>query len=50
MQVDFVLGKWSKEELPLVNTKIEKCVETIESFAFNGLERTMNLMNNSEAT
>ena len=49
MQVDFVLGKWSKEELPLVKTKIEKCVETIENFAFTGLERTMNLINNWEA-
>ncbi|HLL44969.1 MAG TPA: aminoacyl-tRNA hydrolase, partial [Segetibacter sp.] len=48
MQVDFVLGKWSKEELPLVNTKIEKCMETIESFASTGLGRTMNLMNNWE--
>ena len=50
MQVDFVLGKWSKEELPLVNKKIEKCVETIESFASIGLEHTMNLMNNWEVT
>ncbi|HKG69896.1 MAG TPA: aminoacyl-tRNA hydrolase [Segetibacter sp.] len=50
MQVDFVLGKWSKEELPLVNTKIEKCIETIECFAFTGLEPTMNLINNWEIT
>lgn len=48
MQVDFVLGKWNGEELPLVKAKIEKCVETIESFAFVGLERTMNLINNWE--
>jgi peptidyl-tRNA hydrolase, PTH1 family len=47
MQVDFVLGKWSKDEVPIVNAKIEKCVETIENFAFIGLERTMNLVNNS---
>lgn len=50
MQVDFVLAKWNKEELPLVKVKIEKCVETIESFAFTGLERTMNLINNWELT
>jgi PTH1 family peptidyl-tRNA hydrolase len=49
-QVDFVLGKWTKEELPVVTAKIEKCVETIESFAFTGLERTMNLVNNWEVT
>jgi peptidyl-tRNA hydrolase, PTH1 family len=50
MQVDFVLGKWNKEELPLVQAKIEKCVKTIESFAFAGLERTMNQINNFDIT
>lgn len=48
MQVEFVLSKWFPEEIPLVNRKIEKCVEVIESFAFNGIERTMNLYNKSE--
>jgi PTH1 family peptidyl-tRNA hydrolase len=47
MQVNFVLGKWTKEELPIVNAKIEKCIEAIESFAFVGLERTMSIINNS---
>lgn len=46
MQADFVLGKWQKEEIPLVRYKIEKSVEAIESFAAIGLERTMSLMNN----
>lgn len=45
MQVDFVLGKWRPEELPIVQQKIEKCVEIIESFATAGLQRTMNLAN-----
>jgi PTH1 family peptidyl-tRNA hydrolase len=48
MQVDFVLGRWTKEELPVVLTKIEKSVETIESFVFTGLQRTMSLINNLE--
>lgn len=48
MQVEFVLSKWFPEEIPVVNRKIEKCVEVIESFAFAGLERTMNLYNNLE--
>ena len=48
MQVEFVLGKWNKEELPVVKAKIEKCVETIESFVFAGLERTMSSINNWE--
>jgi PTH1 family peptidyl-tRNA hydrolase len=48
MQIDFVLGKWTKDEMPVVTKKIEKCVETIESFVFAGLQRTMNLVNNLE--
>jgi PTH1 family peptidyl-tRNA hydrolase len=45
MQVNFVLGRWTKDEIPLVNAKIEKCIEAIESFVFVGLERTMNEVN-----
>ena len=45
-QVDFVLGKWGKEELPLVMMKIGKSVEVIESFATIGIERTMSQYNN----
>ena len=48
MQIDFVLGKWNKEEMPIVNLKIEKSIEAIESFVFIGLQRTMNLVNNLE--
>lgn len=47
-QVDFVLGKWSKEEEPIVKLKIDKCVEVIESFATIGLTNTMNKFNNVE--
>jgi len=46
MQVEFVLGKWRTEEIPLVKMKIDKCVEVIESFASIGLERTMSSVNN----
>jgi PTH1 family peptidyl-tRNA hydrolase len=46
MQADFVLGKWKKDEIPLVRYKIEKAVDAIESFAAIGLERTMSVMNN----
>jgi PTH1 family peptidyl-tRNA hydrolase len=45
-QVDFVLGKWPKEELGIVQWKLEKCVEIIEGFVSIGLERTMNKYNN----
>jgi len=48
MQVEFVLSKWFPEEVPVINRKIGKCVEIIESFATTGLERTMNEFNNME--
>jgi len=48
MQVEFVLSKWFKEELPVVNKKMEVAVEAIESFAAIGIERTMNIYNNME--
>ena len=46
MQSDFVLGKWTKEEEPLVKQKIEKSVEVIESFATQGISFAMNQVNN----
>jgi PTH1 family peptidyl-tRNA hydrolase len=46
MQADFVLGKWKKEELPLVRIKISASVEIIESFAMEGLSNTMTRYNN----
>lgn len=45
-QADYVLGKWKKEEEPLVKLKIEKSVEIIESFAAQGIALTMNQVNN----
>jgi PTH1 family peptidyl-tRNA hydrolase len=47
-QIDFVLGKWTKDEIQIVKVKIEKSVEAIESFIFIGLQRTMSLINNQE--
>lgn len=48
MQVEYVLGKWSAEEVPLVKLKIEKSVEVVESFIFTGIERTMTEVNKKE--
>lgn len=48
LQADFVLGKWTKEEEPLVKLKIEKSVEAIECFATQGLATAMNTINNQE--
>lgn len=44
-QVDFVLGKWAASELPIVKEKILKSVDIIESFAAQGIEKTMNVYN-----
>ena len=49
-QVDFVLGKWSDAELPVVKKKIEATIEVIESFVLTGIERTMNHANKIEVT
>lgn len=48
MQVDFVLGKWFPEELPVVKQKIEKCVEVIENLSVMGIEKVMNTVNSLE--
>ena len=45
-QVDYVLGKWANEEMPLVKVKISKCVELVENFIQNGIDLTMNQYNN----
>ncbi len=49
-QVDFVLGRWKEDELPLVRLKVDKTVELVESFATSGIERTMNQYNNLDFT
>lgn len=48
MQVEFVLGKWFPEDVPLVQLKIAKSVETIENFIFTGIERAMTEVNKKE--
>ncbi|HRI26382.1 MAG TPA: aminoacyl-tRNA hydrolase, partial [Ferruginibacter sp.] len=46
MQVDFVLGKWRKDEETQVRLKIEKCMEVIEAFISSGIEQAMAAYNN----
>jgi len=48
MQSEFVLGKWQKEEEPLVKLKIEKSVEVIENLASRGIHAAMNEVNNKK--
>lgn len=48
MQVDYVLGKWFPEQVPVVNKKIDASIEIIEEFVLAGLDRTMNKANKIE--
>lgn len=48
MQIDFVLGRWFPEELPVVKKKIKKCIEIIENVSVMGFEKTMNQVNSLE--
>jgi len=45
-QVEYVLGKITKEEEIILLPKLEIVAEAINSFATIGIERTMNLFNN----
>ena len=45
MQADFVLGKWNASETPVVQLKVQKCVDIIEKFAIIGIEQTMTEAN-----
>ncbi|WP_290791284.1 aminoacyl-tRNA hydrolase [Flavihumibacter sp. UBA7668] len=47
-QVDYVLGKWNPEEIPLIVRKIQQTIPIIESFVLAGLTNTMNHFNNVE--
>lgn len=44
-QVNFVLGKWSHDEMPVVKDLIIKCVDACISFAAIGIKNTMNQYN-----
>lgn len=49
-QVDYVLGRFSSEELKLVDPCIQRAVEAVKSFATAGLQHTMNQFNNTHPT
>jgi PTH1 family peptidyl-tRNA hydrolase len=44
-QVDYVLGRWSSEEVKVLVPRIEITVDLIKSFLLRGTERTMNDFN-----
>jgi PTH1 family peptidyl-tRNA hydrolase len=44
-QVDYVLGEFSKDEIAIINPKIDEAINVIKSFVTIGIERTMNFFN-----
>jgi PTH1 family peptidyl-tRNA hydrolase len=46
-QIDYVLGEWDAEELKILPERIKKCTQAILSFPMVGIQRTMNLFNNT---
>ena len=48
LQADYVLGRWKKEEEPLVKRKIDSAVDTLETFAVQGIAAAMNQVNNQD--
>ena len=45
-QVDYVLGKWGKEEAAALPERISVAEDMVKSFAAIGLQMTMNAFNN----
>lgn len=45
-QVDFVLGQWKNDELPVVDERTDIAAEMVKSFVLQGPDRTMNEFNN----
>ncbi|OZV71030.1 aminoacyl-tRNA hydrolase [Winogradskyella aurantia] len=44
-QVDYVLGKWSDEELSKLDERLQVSSEAIKSFVLSGMKETMNQFN-----
>ena len=44
-QSQYVLGKWTDEEMQVINPKIKTAGEMVVSFGLQGVERTMNQYN-----
>jgi len=45
MQIEYVIGRWFDEQIPVVKEKIETAAKAVESFVQQGAERTMNIYN-----
>ena len=45
-QVDYVLGKWSDDDIAAIATRTEVTNQAIQSFVLEGIQRAMNAFNN----
>ena len=45
-QVDFVLGRWTDDEKPMIDERMTLAAEVVRQFCLQGLERTMTQFNN----
>lgn len=45
-QAAYVLATWNENEIPVIQLKIQKCIELIEDFVQTGIALTMNKFNN----
>lgn len=45
-QVDYVLSKWSEEEIKALDDRLKISADAIKTFTFLGIERTMSAFNN----
>lgn len=44
-QVNYVLGKWNREELAILDPKLPIAIDMIKSFCLSGIQNTMNQYN-----
>lgn len=44
-QVDFVIGRWEKEELEILTERLQRTKDIIHSYCLNGAQNTMNQFN-----
>lgn len=48
-QVDFVLGKWTPEEKPVIDEACKRAISALKSFAMIGIDKTMSEFNKKPA-
>ena len=44
-QVEFVLGRWEKEEMEMLTERLQRTKDIIDSYCLQGAQNTMNQFN-----